>query len=298
MRTLLRLVLLCLLTVACTPSPPPAYSFFVAGHSYGKIGEGSRGLYPPFRDRLEWLQKYPRMSFGVLTGDIVRESTDTNWDLVDADLKSVQIPVHFAPGNHDLTDRDLYEKRYGKTYSSFEQNGDLFLLLDPGLDQWNISGEQLEFVKAEIKKKPHRNVFIFLHQVLWWLPKNSYAHMVPNSLEGRAQGINFWNEVAPLLVSLRTPVYLFAGDVGARGFLPACGYGEYENLTFITSGMGGGARDNLVVVEVDSSGKVRLRLVALSADDPDSMGKLEDYNGLQAVSPTANPISPSPSPRP
>ena len=67
-------------------------------------------------------------------------------------------------------------------------------------------------------------------------------------LEGRAQGINFWNEVAPLLVSLRTPVYLFAGDVGARGFLPACGYGEYENLTFITSGMGGGARDNLVVV--------------------------------------------------
>ena len=67
----------------CADSPPRPYSFFVAGHTYGLKEKAVPGLHMPFVAQFDYLNQYPDMRFGVLTGDIVYYSNDTSWNNVD-----------------------------------------------------------------------------------------------------------------------------------------------------------------------------------------------------------------------
>lgn len=123
------------------------YSFFVAGHTYGQPGINNEGFHPPFKEKFEYIQSRGEIVFGVLTGDIVKPNpTEQDWDEIDADIIELGLPVYFAVGNHDMENRPLFESRYGITYYHFIYNSDLFIVLDPNIDGWNISGEQLVFL--------------------------------------------------------------------------------------------------------------------------------------------------------
>jgi len=240
------------------------YSFFVAGHTYGTPGVDNVGLHPPFRNILKSIRMNPNIEMGFLTGDIVWMSTIKNWDEVDSDLKSLDIPVYFAPGNHDVTDRELFTNRYGKqgkTYWHFERKGDLFIILDPNIANWNISGDQLGFLKKILgKPASYRNVFVFFHQLLWWDKDNKFKNVRINSSQGRADKINFWKDVEPLFHGLTNEVFMFAGDVGAfRNHLPM--YYQYDNMHFIGSGMGGRINDNYIIVNVPNNTKHKVEIV-------------------------------------
>ena len=133
-----------------------------------------------------------------------------------------QIIVDFAAGNHDQGQKSPYKERYGLTYYHFEKANDLFIVLDPGLNGWNIKGAQMDFLQTQLAKaKNYRHIFVFFHQLLWWSPDNEYASYQPNSLDGRSPEVNFWDEVMPLFSSCGRPVYCFAGDVGAHGLSPS-----------------------------------------------------------------------------
>jgi hypothetical protein len=255
------------------------YSFFVAGHTYGKPGVDNIGFHPPFRQKFDLIKRDSSIKFGVLTGDIVSSGTITNWDEIDRDVEELGITVHFAVGNHDMSDRQLFETRYGNTYYSYSYYNDLFIVLDPYLDNWNISNEQLQFLKDELQQKAGNadHVFVLYHQVLWWAPDNKFKNVDINSLDGRAEKINYWEEVEPLFHSLSVPVYQFAGDVGAFATGDEFMYYRYDNITLIASGMGGEVRDNFVIVDVYSDTTVSYRLIALNGDDIHALGKLEDY---------------------
>ena len=259
--------------------PHLQYSFFVAGHTYGKPGVDNIGFHPPFRQKFDLIKNDSSIQFGVLTGDIVSAGTGKNWDEIDRDVEELGKVVHFTVGNHDMSDRQLYETRYGSTYYSYSYDKDLFIVLDPNIDGWNISHEQLQFLKNELQKKSGDadHVFVLFHQVLWWAPDNQFKNIDINSLEGRAEKINFWDEVEPLFHSLSVPVYLFAGDVGAHASGDEFMYYHYDNITLIASGMGGEARDNFVIVDVYNDKTVSFRLIALNGDDINALGKLEDY---------------------
>ena len=105
---------------------------------------------------------------------------------------------------------------FGKSYKKFFEGNDLFVILDLNLDHWNITGEQLTFLRnaLRIDAKKARNIFIFSHQVLWY-DKEKFPEPVPNSLYDRSKETNYWSEIEPLLVATNKPVYVFAGDVGA-----------------------------------------------------------------------------------
>jgi len=256
-----------------------SYSFFVAGHTYGKPGVDNPGVHPPFKRKIDLIKSDTLIKFGILTGDIVLNGTAKNWDEVDKDIEELGVPVYFAAGNHDMSDRELFESRYGKTYYSYVYNNDLFIILDPNLDSWNISGEQLQFLTDELREKAGdaADIFILFHQVLWWSADNIFSNLQVNSLALRADTINFWSEVEPLFHSLPNSVYLFAGDVGAYDNGDEFMYYHYDNITFIASGMGGEARDNFVIVDVQPDKTVSFRLIALNGDDINSLGRLEDY---------------------
>ncbi|MFH1998472.1 MAG: hypothetical protein ABIK28_02275, partial [Planctomycetota bacterium] len=200
------------------------------------------------------------------------------WDEVEKVVKTLPVPVHFAVGNHDMADRGLYESRFGRTYYSFRFNNDLFIVLDPNLDFWNISGEQLSFLKEVIERRGKvKHLFVFFHQVLWLSLDPYFRSLIPNSIAGRAQEVNFHNEVKPLFRDLGIPVYFFAGDVGAHPQRKAIYYHADGSLHYIASGMGGGLEDNFLKVRVLADGTVEIKVVALDGDDIHVMGFAKDH---------------------
>lgn len=258
---------------------PIEYSFFIAGHTYGAPGIDNEGVHPPFKNKFDFIKNDKHLDFGVFTGDIVPFGTVKNWDEIDVDIKTLGMPVYFAVGNHDMKGRKLYESRYGKTFYSFHHNSDLVIVLDPNLDDWNISGKQLKFLQDVLKNEASgvNNIFVFFHQLLWWENNNIYKKVSLNSHEGRANQINFWGEVEPLFNNLSNRTYMFAGDVGAFSTGSEFMYHRYDNITLIASGMGGGIRDNFIIVDVHEDSSVSFRLIALNGANVNALGELEDY---------------------
>lgn len=251
---------------SCKEAKEEAYSFFIAGHVYGKAGVNNVGVHPLFKAQFDTIKKQKNIELGVLTGDIVSPNPKVqDWVEVDADLADLGIPVYFAVGNHDMENRPVYEARYGKTYYSFVHQTDLFIVLDPNLDEWNITGDQLDFLKRALKeneKKVH-NIYVFFHQVLWIKKGTKYQDIKPNSLAGRAAEINFWSEIEPLFHQLSNPVFMFAGDVGAGSWAADFYYDQYDNITFMASGMGEGNGDNYVILNVAEDKSVTYDKIAI-----------------------------------
>lgn len=278
-RIFLSLIILLFPCLLAGQSSPILYSFFVAGHAYGQPGVDNIGLHPPFKAKFDYIKSRPEITMGFLTGDIVIRGTEKNWDEVDADIDSLGIPVWFAVGNHDMSDRPLFEERYGPTYFSFTENGDLFIVLDPNLDSWRISGDQLVFLNRilDTYASETENVFVFFHQMLWWSPDNIYKDLASNSLEDRAADINFWTEIEPMFNALDNKVFMYAGDVGAGAWAIDCAYDCYDNISFIASGMGEGPGDNFVITNIHYDRSVSYDLICLNHRELNCLGELKNY---------------------
>lgn len=276
--------LLLISMVSCKETEQKDFSFFIAGHTYGdplKKG-GNNGLYKPFTNKIPLINSQNNMEFGVLLGDVVWKPN--KWQQAKADISKFNMPIYVARGNHDGP-LDKFEADFGKSYKSFVLNDNLFVILDPNIDKWNISNEQLVFLKnrLRIEGKNVKNIFIFCHQVIWW-SKDKSPIPRPNSLQNKAETPNYWSVIEPILRESEKPVYLFAGDVGAfskerkkKNHIIEYSYQNTDNITYISSGMGGGVRDNFVIVDVSKEGIVSFRLIHLNGNDINSLGKLEDY---------------------
>jgi len=237
------------------------YSFYIAGHTYGKPGVASKGLYGPFTDKFHLINKYQSIKFGFLLGDLVKKASNEAWELVkkDLDFLDPRIENIIVPGNHDVGKgvhdalREIFLQQFGKTFFSFKHEKDLFIVLDGNINEWNISGEQLQFLKQSLpnKKDSTSNIFIFSHQLIWQSSiKPEFKKIKPNSLEGRSDNLNFWNEIFPLFSDLTNNIYFFSGDIGAFPNGNELFFAKYLNVTFVATGMGGGMRDNFLIVSV------------------------------------------------
>ena len=176
--------------------------------------------------------------------------------------------VHISPGNHEVgtgpynAKRDLYIKNFGKTFKFFRYESDLFILLDANSHYWNILDNQLQMLKdLSLKKAEYRNVFIFSHQVIWADSNNKrFSRLITNSKEGKAEKLNFWNDVFPLIKDLGKNVFFFSGDVGAFDNDSEFFYDNISNVDFFATGMGGGKRDNFLILHVNQ-GNVEIELI-------------------------------------
>jgi len=238
------------------------YSFFVAGHSYGKMGKHKIGLHPPFEDMLVELGRDKLIEFGVLTGDIVETSTVQAWEEVDGVLQKFERPIYFAVGNHDVTDQDLFVSRYGKMVFSFRNKGDLFIIWNSNVE---IKEKQMSLLMSALDSngKGTNNVFIFFHHVLWWKGTVKDKDR-PNGLF--IGGDVFVKEVFPVLQKINKNIYLFAGDMGGFVGGKAFSYHEDKNVHFIGSGMGAGEGEGVVRVDVEGDGRIGLSLLLFSED--------------------------------
>lgn len=255
------------------------YSFFIAGHTYGQPGVNNIGFHPPFKEKFSYIQNRPEIKFGVLTGDIVSpDPVAQDWDEIDADILELGIPVYFAVGNHDMENRPLFESRYGITYYDFVFRNDLFLVLDPNIDGWSITGTQLNFMQEVVEEYSEEvdNIYVFFHQILWKDYDNQFSYIRWNSSAGRGDSVNFWSGVMPVFQSLSNQVYMFAGDLGASWSSDVT-YDHFDNITLISSGMGDEDGENFVVVNVEEDKSVSYDLICLSDTNINCLGQLTDY---------------------
>ncbi|NNC82598.1 MAG: hypothetical protein HKN79_03400 [Flavobacteriales bacterium] len=238
------IALLCF--TSCENTPDEKY-FFVAGHAYGNPNSPQYGLYPPLMTALEEIQLETPLEMGFLTGDVVVQPTEAYWDSAMKDIESLDMPIYIAAGNHDKGEE--FDRRFGKAYSSFISDDDLFIILAPS--NWNIEGEQLRFLKNTLDDHSTscQNIFLFIHELIWWHPDDVYGDIDINWRPHFPGETNFWTEVSPLLIGLENEIYIFAGDLGATQSTSPYMYDQRENLHLIASGLGSGNRDNLLLVD-------------------------------------------------
>ena len=224
----------------------------MAGHVYGGPDSNTKGVHASFKPYLEQLGNDSDFLFGTYLGDIVKFPTVENWDKIDSEIGSLfGKKIYFVAGNHDIRNRELYEKRYGKTYYSFDFKKNKFIILDGNLDHWNISGDQYSFfIQATKDLEGVDNLFIFSHQILWWSETNAYKNLTPNSRAGLDSISNYWVEIHPKLDSLDIPVYIFSGDVGAAHWASNYMYDRLDNVHLIATGMGENKGDNYVEISL------------------------------------------------
>lgn len=269
-----------MLSSFCNYSQDTLYSFFSAGHIYGSPGNPSNGIYDKFTDLYSYLKSKDSLKFGVLTGDIVKNPSDEAWDYVDEDILELGLPVFYAVGNHDMRDRELFEQRYGETYQYFVFNNDLFIILDPNIENWNISQSQLDMINTALDNHQQSvdNIFVFFHQILWIEKGNIYSSVKPNSYEGKADTINFWSDVEPLFYKLPNDVVMYSGDLGGGSWASNFMFDQYENITLIASGMGNNIDDNFVITNVLKNKQVDFDLISLGTDNLFALGDIYSYD--------------------
>lgn len=280
MKMILRIIALFIIILpyqkAYGQSKEHQYSFFTAGHTYGNPNSPQLGFLPSFLDYLPQLNADSKMELAFLSGDFVQSPTEENYNAAQADLDKFRMPYYIAAGNHDISAE--FESRFNEYYFSFTHHQDLFIILTPGLNQWNIEGAQLTFLEETLEEyaSESRHIFIMLHELIWWSPENIFQNVVINWEPHYPGSTNFEDIVKPLLLSYTNKIYLYAGDVGCTNQVSPCMYYQNENLTLVASGMGSGNMDNIIVTEI-SDDNVYLNLLALNGDNPKAMGELTEW---------------------
>lgn len=261
-----------------------SYSFFTAGHTYGSPYNPQFGLYPFLMAKTDYLNSYDGMAFGCLVGDVVIDDTAPYWDAAEADMEAFNVPVYIAAGGHDVGAE--YELRFGEYYYSFTLHKDLFIFLTPYIGGWNIVGDQKDFLFATLDSlAPEVNhIFVFLHELVWWSPDSIFQNVEINYEPYYPGSTNFFTEIEPVFNALPNQVVFYAGDLGAVPTVTPFMYHQYENITLIASGMGGGVEDNMIVTDVTSD-TIIYHLIALNGDDMNALGELTDFSlNMQAPS--------------
>lgn len=125
------------------------YTFFVAGHTYVNPANYHYGLPPPFKQHFDYINHFPKLEFGVFTGDVVPFATQEYWDSARFDINKIEVPIHIAAGNHDRG--PIFDSLYTPSYY-FKSHNDLFIILSTY--NWNIEGDQKTFFVNTIMENP------------------------------------------------------------------------------------------------------------------------------------------------
>lgn len=91
--------------------------------------------------------------FVISVGDLIegggdKDALNDEWDAFDARVETLDFPVFYVGGNHDLStalEREVWAERYGPSYYNFRVNDVLFLILDSE----DMTAERREIVATQ-----------------------------------------------------------------------------------------------------------------------------------------------------
>ena len=163
-----------------------------------------------------------------------KSKIESMWNQFDKTVAHFEEPLVMVAGNHDIwspLSRKIYERRYGRTYFSFDYKGAHFIVLDSetldenGAPINRISDEQIDWLKKDLSSHHNaRAIFVFLHKPLW-----QDFHV------GKGASQHWFNQVHPLFVKYKVSA-VFAGHVHRYTKYPPIDGVHY----YITGGGGAG----------------------------------------------------------
>ena len=173
--------------------------------------------------------------FAIMVGDLIQGDTtsverlDEEWKEFWEHQSNLVIPFFPLPGNHDITNRVMYDywkRNIGRTYSAFTYKNCLFLMLNT--EEWHaVDGEwtnwfgedQIEYVKSQLTKHSNvRHTFVLLHRPLW-LQKDSGWELIETALGEREYTV-FAGHYHNLTLHTRNDRRYFVLGATGGGFTP------------------------------------------------------------------------------
>lgn len=199
-------------------TPDKSFHFVVIGDTRTGIN-----IFSSQRDEINCLDP----DFVIDVGDLIdggyvddKARTEEMWNEFDTIVEQFTVPFVMVPGNHDIWDtssREIYERRYGKTYFSFDHKGAHFIALDSEISVDRIDEKQINWLKRDLAANRNASaIFVFLHKPFW------QTDHVPDGAN-----IYWMRDVHPLLVEYGVSA-VFAGHKHAYiKFPPIDGVGYY-----------------------------------------------------------------------
>ena len=194
-----------------------------------------------------------RPEFVVSVGDLIegytddRQRAENEWKEFLGFVDQLDMRFFFVAGNHDVTNPMLHEmwrKRFGREYYSFDYQGVHFLCLLSEDPSASIGKEQLAWAAKDLEEHAGaRWTFVFLHKPLWAYAERELA-------AGNVDRTN-WKKVEAALGA--RPHTVFAGHVhhyvqferngseyyqlattGGGSKLRGQSYGEFDHVVWVT----------------------------------------------------------------
>lgn len=140
-----------------------------------RTGGAQEGVFPAVLEEVMRL----RPDFVLNVGDMIEgyggseAKLRAEWEEFKRELKVLTVPVHLAPGNHDIWDDKavkLYEEIVGKPYYSFTRRGVHFVVLDTGRYEApeDVPEAQLKWLEADLEaSKDALHTVVVLHKPYW-----------------------------------------------------------------------------------------------------------------------------------
>ncbi len=237
---------------------PSALRFVVIGDRTGSGPDSWRIL-----DRAIAETNRLKPDFAVHIGDVISGGSSaavlkSQWDEALRHLDSLQVPLFFVPGNHDISSpagRAAWIERFGVTRQTFDFAGSRFILLDTESEapsgRGGLGPGQTAFLKKAARSEPMGGAtFIFMHRPAWILDgplKTEWESAGPDS--GTSPLLVFAGHLHILAAEKRDGIrYYTVGPTGGNLRLtPNPGLGLLQHITAVSF-----AGDSIRVEFIDS----------------------------------------------
>ena len=175
-----------------------------------RTGGRRPGIFTKAVNKLNLMQP----EFVLSVGDLIEGYSDDKgmwaleWSEFEANVKRLEMPFFFVPGNHDISNLGMqanWQRKFGRTYYEFRYQDVLFLALSteeiPGTNPYSFGEEQPKWVKRVLDQhKDARWTFVFMHKPAWLVSPEEQAKA-------------FWTPIEAALLEGDRNYTVFAGHV-------------------------------------------------------------------------------------
>lgn len=208
----------------------------IIGHAYGNPRDAQQGKIAA--SLTDFLQSHS-IKFGDMyfTGDILPSPSLEWFARLKDEMSEFAREIYAVPGNHDTgfspsSDHSIFMQSFGMSYPALlSRDGADFLLIDTIEHPWAITSQAIELAKNSAGTTD--TLFILAHSILRPDPTE-----IANSLDGIPDPLPDNLTLIAQLKDVYANVFVVSGDTGAFGTRPAVECRVYENVTFVSQGLG------------------------------------------------------------
>jgi calcineurin-like phosphoesterase family protein len=214
-------------------------SLILIGHAFGEMKDDNLSINQKLNNFLLSKFKNDKNIFFFL-GDFIKQGKIKNWKNFDNYMQQFPSNKFYIMGNHE--DSQLsYLKFFLNSQSSYfliEYNDNAIFILNTVKNLYDISYDQIEFIKKKLSLKKYKQIFLLSHHLIWLDRNKMDDNLVNNgsSFQNIKENNMYKKNLLPLLKKQNdSDIYFISGDMGRKS-----SYFEYldKNIKFYAIGYG------------------------------------------------------------